>query len=92
MAEDHRLTEIAKERARAIAPEPTRLERYTVWFMLIVPGIFGGMFLADAAFYIRAIASSIWLLGFIYSYWWVLKRGNAHQRAFDSELAKLSRR
>ncbi len=91
MAEEDRLREIAKERARAIAPEPTRLERYTVWFMLIVPGVFGGMFLADAAFYIRAIASSTWFLGFIYAYWWVLKRDAAHRKALDGELAKLSR-
>jgi len=91
MAEKKRLRELAKQRAHDISPEPTKIERYTVWFMLFVPGIFGGMFLADAAFYIRAIASLIWLGGFIYTYWWVLARDAAHQKALAGELEKLSR-
>ena len=91
MDNDTRLAELARERAQEIAPPPTRLERATVYFMLFVPGLFGGMFLADLAMPIRITASLIWFAGFIYSYYWVQVRKQAHARAYEDELRKLSR-
>jgi len=82
--------ELAKRRAQEIAPRPTIYERGMVFFMLIVPGVFGGMFLADTQFYIRAIASLIWFAGFIYTFYWVQVRQRAHERALEAELKKLS--
>jgi len=89
MAESDELRERAKQRAQEIAPRPTIYERGMVFFMLIVPGVFGGMFLADAQFYIRAIASLIWFAGFIYTFYWVQVRQRAHEKAIEAELKKL---
>ena len=61
-----------------------------VYFMLFVPGVFCGMYLADAAMPIRVTASLIWFIGFIYSFYWVQTRVQAHDRAYDEELRKLS--
>ena len=91
MTESERLGELAKQRAQEIAPRPTIYERAMVYFMLIVPGLFGGMYLADAQIYIRVVASLIWFAGFIYTYYWVQVRERAHEKAFEDELKKLSR-
>jgi len=84
------LRELARQRAQEIAPRPTVYERAMVYFMLVVPGLFGGMYLADAQFYIRAFASLIWFAGFIYTFYWVQVRQRAHERAVEEELKKLS--
>ncbi len=91
MAESERLRELAEQRAQEIAPRPTIYERAMVFFMLIVPGLFGGMFLADAQIYIRVVASLIWFGGFIYTFYWVQVRQRAHEKAVEDEAKKLSR-
>ena len=90
MDKDARMAKLAQERAQARAPRPTWSERAMVYFMLFVPGVFGGIYLADSAMPIRVTASLIWFIGFIYSFYWVQSRMQAHDRAFDEELRKLS--
>ena len=90
MMESEGLRELAKQRAQEIAPRPTVYERGMVYFMLIVPGLFGGLYLADAQFYIRAVASLIWFAGFIYAFYWVQIRERAHEKAIEDELKKLA--
>jgi len=90
MEREARLRELALERAQEIAPRPTIYERVTAYFMLFVPGLFGGYYLADSAIPVRVVASLLWFAGFIGTYWWVQTRARAHERAFEDELRKLS--